>query len=84
LTLFLSHTIIGLSQALRGLLRTFINYHDGDMKMENYKCAVYIGRFQPYHLGHEEILKQALEISEKVLIITNDFIRANKQYFLHK
>lgn len=37
--------------------------------METYKGSVYIGRFQPFHLGHLEVLQQALDCSEKVLII---------------
>ena len=37
--------------------------------MEKFKGSVYIGRFQPFHLGHLEVLEHALSCSEKVLII---------------
>lgn len=37
--------------------------------MEKYTGTVFIGRFQPLHLAHEELIKHALEVSEKVLII---------------
>ena len=34
-----------------------------------YQFGIYIGRFQPFHRGHLQTLKQALNESEKVLII---------------
>lgn len=33
-----------------------------------YKCAVFIGRFQPFHTAHLEIVDQALKIAENVII----------------
>lgn len=35
----------------------------------NYKYAVVIGRFQPFHNGHLKMLRKALETGEKVIII---------------
>lgn len=37
--------------------------------MKEYKAAVFIGRFQPFHNGHLEVLKHGLEIAENVVII---------------
>jgi bifunctional NMN adenylyltransferase/nudix hydrolase len=37
--------------------------------MKSYKLAVVVGRFQPLHCGHEELIKQALLKAEKVLIL---------------
>lgn len=37
--------------------------------MEKYKAAIFVGRFQPFHLGHKEILDYGLEIAEKVIVI---------------
>lgn len=37
--------------------------------MEKLKAAIFIGRFQPFHLGHKEILDYGLEIAEKVIVI---------------
>lgn len=37
--------------------------------MKEHAHAVYIGRFQPFHLGHLEVVKQGLELAEKVTIV---------------
>lgn len=37
--------------------------------MKDYKAAVYIGRFQPFHNGHLEVVRHGLEIAEKVIIV---------------
>jgi len=37
--------------------------------MREYKAAVYIGRFQPLHNGHVEVIKQGLEIADTVIVI---------------
>lgn len=34
-----------------------------------YKQAVYIGRFQPFHLGHLRVVAQGLRIAEKVTVV---------------
>ena len=31
--------------------------------------AVFIGRFQPYHIGHHDVLRQALDAAEHVIIV---------------
>jgi bifunctional NMN adenylyltransferase/nudix hydrolase len=36
---------------------------------KRYDLAVYIGRFQPFHLGHLSVVKQALQDAERVLIL---------------
>lgn len=35
----------------------------------DYKYAVYIGRFQPFHNGHLDIVKNGLKIADKVVIL---------------
>lgn len=37
--------------------------------MKKYKTALFIGRFQPFHKGHEYILKQCLRVAESVVIL---------------
>lgn len=37
--------------------------------MRQYDVAVYIGRFQPFHKGHWGVVRQALEIADRVLIL---------------
>jgi bifunctional NMN adenylyltransferase/nudix hydrolase len=37
--------------------------------MRKYKLAVFIGRFQPYHLGHRTVIARGLEIAESVLVL---------------
>ena len=36
---------------------------------KKYNYSVYIGRFSPMHLGHLEIIKQALDISNNLIIL---------------
>lgn len=37
--------------------------------MRDYHYGVYIGRFQPFHIGHEHIVREALEKVETLIII---------------
>lgn len=37
--------------------------------MKEYKHAIYIGRFQPFHNGHLQAIKSALEIAEEVILV---------------
>lgn len=37
--------------------------------MYKYDYIIFIGRFQPFHLGHAKIVDRALELSEKVIIV---------------
>lgn len=37
--------------------------------MKEYNLAVFLGRFQPFHNGHYEIVKRGLEIADTLLII---------------
>lgn len=37
--------------------------------MYQYDLLAYIGRFQPYHLGHDMVIKEALKISERLVIL---------------
>lgn len=37
--------------------------------MKKFDLLVFIGRFQPFHMGHQRVIDEALEISEKVLIL---------------
>lgn len=39
------------------------------MQEKEYNVAVFIGRFQPFHNQHLQVVKKALEIADKVLII---------------
>jgi bifunctional NMN adenylyltransferase/nudix hydrolase len=34
-----------------------------------YQFLVFIGRFQPYHLGHKLVIEEALKLSEKIIIL---------------
>ena len=35
----------------------------------NYKLAVYIGRFSPFHKGHHQTLLSGFDIAPKVLVL---------------
>lgn len=41
--------------------------------MKEYKHAVFIGRFQPFHNGHLQALKSALEIAEEVILVIGSY-----------
>lgn len=36
--------------------------------MKKYKCGLYIGRFQPLHIGHTHIISKMLDECDKVII----------------
>lgn len=38
--------------------------------------TVYIGRFQPFHLGHEHVLKQALSVSDITVVLIGSAFQA--------
>ena len=37
--------------------------------MNKYKCGLYIGRFQPIHIGHESIIRKMLKECDQVIIV---------------
>lgn len=41
-----------------------------------YDLLVFIGRFQPLHLGHEAVIRKALEVSTRVLVLIGSSNRA--------
>ncbi len=47
--------------------------------MKKYKVGIFIGRFQPFHLGHLEAIKQALQICDRLIVIIGS---ANKNFAL--
>jgi bifunctional NMN adenylyltransferase/nudix hydrolase len=49
-----------------------------------YGLAVFIGRFQPFHLGHESIIKHGLEVADSVLVLvgSSDSPRCHRNPFL--
>lgn len=43
---------------------------------KNYKFSVFIGRFQPFHLAHMSLLKEALRQAETAIVILGSYKRA--------
>ena len=43
------------------------------------KTAIYIGRFQPFHLGHKKLFIKALKTSKQVCILVMDSQGINKK-----
>jgi bifunctional NMN adenylyltransferase/nudix hydrolase len=41
-----------------------------------HKFAVFIGRFSPYHLGHQILMTRALELADKVVVVLGSYNRA--------
>ncbi|WP_116964126.1 bifunctional nicotinamide-nucleotide adenylyltransferase/Nudix hydroxylase [Fastidiosibacter lacustris] len=41
-----------------------------------YSCAVFIGRFQPFHIGHLHNIQYALKIAQKLIIVVGSAFRA--------
>lgn len=44
-------------------------FTEGDSAMSEYSHSILIGRFQPFHKIHFQILEQALHLSEKAIIV---------------
>ena len=34
-----------------------------------YDYLIFIGRFQPFHRGHEHVIRQALTLSDKIIVL---------------
>ena len=43
------------------------------------KTSIYIGRFQPFHLGHKKLFLKALKSSKQVCILVMDSHNINKK-----
>lgn len=48
--------------------------------MKKYNKLVFIGRFQPFHLGHAKVIETALELAEKVIVLIGSSNRARSYY----
>jgi len=45
--------------------------------MSSYNTTVFIGRFQPFHLGHKRVIQEALKMSAQMVIIIGSTNRAS-------
>jgi bifunctional NMN adenylyltransferase/nudix hydrolase len=45
--------------------------------MKSFDYCVFIGRFQPFHHGHYELLKEALKSAETVLVVIGSYNKAS-------
>ena len=43
------------------------------------KTAIYIGRFQPFHVGHKKLFENALKKNSQVAILVMDSFKINKK-----
>lgn len=60
----------------------------------HYQIAVFIGRFQPFHLAHKRVIQEALTIADSVLILVgsvnqprtpkNPFNFEEREYMIHE
>lgn len=41
--------------------------------MKEYKAAVFVGRFQPFHNGHLEVLRNGLKIADQVIVLVGSY-----------
>ena len=57
------------------------NYGNPDIKPADNKYAVFIGRYQPYHRGHIELIEQKLNEDRPVLIMVRDIPPDEKNPF---
>lgn len=44
--------------------------------MKKYDYMVFIGRFQPFHLGHQEVVNKALKLGNRVIILVGGYGKA--------
>lgn len=49
-----------------------INHGGEPTKNKDKKYAIFVGRYQPYHYGHIELIKQKLDIGIPALIMVRD------------
>ena len=47
--------------------------------MPHYQTGLFIGRFQPFHLGHLSALKQGMEIADRIILVVGS---ANQNFSL--
>ena len=57
------------------------NYGNTEIKPAEEKYAVFIGRYQPYHRGHIELIEQKLNEGRPVLIMVRDIPPDEKNPF---
>jgi cytidyltransferase-like protein len=57
------------------------NYGGRTTENESKKYAIFIGRFQPYHYGHIELIEQKLKNDSPVLIMVRDIEPDEKNPF---
>jgi bifunctional NMN adenylyltransferase/nudix hydrolase len=60
---------------------------------KQYDHLVFIGRFQPFHLGHQHVIKTALELADNVIVLVgsantsrnsrNPFTFEEREYMIH-
>lgn len=50
----------------------FINHGNQEIKPSNSKRAIFIGRYQPYHMGHVSLVRQKLDKGVPCLIMVRD------------
>tara|TARA_B100001758_G_C18415818_1_gene619597 strand:+ start:4263 stop:4727 length:465 start_codon:yes stop_codon:yes gene_type:complete len=57
------------------------NYGGEPTKNKDKKYAIFIGRYQPYHFGHIELIQQKLKLGIPVLIMVRDIDPDTKNPF---
>lgn len=45
------------------------------MSTKKYNYLIFIGRFSPFHVGHQEVIKKALELSDNVIFLIGSSFR---------
>ena len=77
-------TKIGLINSLnivKNLINLIMENNLMESKIKNWKkkTSIYIGRFQPIHDGHFEIVKKAIKKNEQIAILVMDSYKVNKK-----
>ena len=60
---------------------TFTNHGYPDIQPDKSKRAIFIGRYQPYHIGHVTLVKQKLDKGVPCLIMVRDIPPDEKNPF---
>lgn len=50
------------------------------MSHKQFKALVFIGRFQPFHLGHAKVVDRALELADEVIIVVGSAFSSRRLY----
>ena len=63
-----------INETLKNLCENNLKFMKNIEFIWNKKCAIYIGRFQPFHEGHKKIVERAIKkYGQVAILVMNSF-----------